>query len=42
MPISIRAVTPTEFTAWVAEAKTKFSSNSGSDKTKVAALETAR
>jgi len=40
MPISIRAVTPTEFTAWVAEAKTKFSSNSGSDKTKVAALET--
>ena len=27
MPISIRAVTDAEFTAWLAEAKTKFSSN---------------
>ena len=27
MPISIRAVTPEEFTAWLAEAKTKFSAN---------------
>ena len=27
MPISIRAVTDTEFTAWLAEAKTKFSAN---------------
>ncbi len=27
MPISIKAVTPAEFTAWLADAKTKFSSN---------------
>ncbi len=27
MPISVHAVTPTEFTAWVAQAKTKFASD---------------
>jgi cytochrome c oxidase subunit 2 len=44
MPISIRAVTPEEFTAWLAEAKTKFSANDvpATLPTRLAANETAR
>ncbi len=39
MPIKVRAVTKDEFTAWVADAKTKFGSNTFTNPVSVATLE---
>jgi cytochrome c oxidase subunit II len=39
MPISIRVVTPQEFTAWVAEAKTKFASDAPPSRLDVAQVQ---
>jgi cytochrome c oxidase subunit II len=41
MPISVKAVTPEEFTTWVAQAKTKFASDDGAAPAKVAVAQNA-
>jgi len=42
MPISIRVVTPEEFTAWVAEAKTKFAADAPAAPARLAVAEAAQ